>query len=165
MEDPYIYFELNNRKLKINREDSEDIWIWSFPTKRKKQYWRPLAISTDIKGYKIIRVNNKQYKHHRVVYYAHNQDWDITDNGKKNNLIDHIDHNKSNNHISNLRVATKSQNNWNMSNVKGYYWNKERSKYQAFIHYDNKIKYLGLFDTEEEARQAHLDAKNIYHKW
>lgn len=165
MEDPYIYFELNNRKLKINRENSEDIWIWSFPTKRKKQYWRLLAISTDIKGYKLIRVNTKQYKHHRVVYYAHNQDWDITDNTCKNNLIDHIDNNKGNNHISNLRVATKSQNNWNMANVKGYYWNKERNKYQAFINYNNKIKYLGLFKTEEEARQAYLDAKKLHHKW
>lgn len=25
----YIYFELNNRKLKINRENSEDIWIYN----------------------------------------------------------------------------------------------------------------------------------------
>ena len=163
--DEYIYFELNGRKLKINRENSFEIYIWSFPTKRKEQYWRVLTLSTDKKGYKFIRVNKKGYKHHRVVYLAHNQSWDIADNTCKNNLIDHIDGSKDNNHISNLRVATKSQNNWNMANVKGYYWNKERSKYQAFIHYNNKIKYLGLFKTEEEARQAHLDAKKLYHKW
>jgi len=163
--DEYIYFELNNRRLKINRENSEDIWIWSFPTKRKKQYWRNLAVSTDIKGYKLIRIGTKQYKLHRVVYLAHNPNWDITDNGCKKNLIDHKDNKKDNNHISNLRVATKSQNNWNMKNVKGYYWNKERNKYQAFIHKDHKIKYLGIFKTEAEARQAHLDAKKIHHKW
>jgi len=173
--DEYIYFELENRRLKMNRENSFEIYIWSVPTKRKEQYWRVLTLSTDKKGYKFIRVNNKgyklirigskQYKHHRVVYFAHNQSWDIADNKHKSNLIDHIDGSKDNNHISNLRVATKAQNNWNMKNVKGYYYRKDKDKYQAFIHKDNKCIYVGIFKTEEEARQAHLDAKKLHHKW
>lgn len=37
-------------------------------------------------------------------------------------------------------------------------------KYEAYIGIDYKQKYLGIYDTPEEARQAYLDARKIYHK-
>ena len=156
----YIYFELNDRKLKINKENSEDIWIW-YPF-NKKPYWTRPALNIDKGGYFVVRIGSKQMKHHRVVFYAHNQDWDIHDNSQLN-LIDHKDQNRQNNNPNNLRVATKQQNNWNMKNVKGYFWNKPNKKWQAFIHLNNKPKYLGLFATEEMAHLAYLIAKEKYH--
>ena len=163
MDDNYIYFELNNRKLKINKNDSEDIWIWRDKFKKKK-YWGTLALNSDKVGYYVCSINAKKFKHHRVVYFAHNQNWDILDSSQLN-MIDHIDQTKNNNHISNLRVATKQQNNWNMKNVKGYYWNKSCKRFQAFIHLNHKCIYLGLYQKEEDARNAYLEAKKIYHKW
>jgi len=163
----YIQFELNNRKVKIHRENSEDIWIYyQYHGKKliKNPRWRVFNLPTDKAGYKLCRVGKKQFKHHRVVYYAHNQDWDIHDSSQLN-FIDHIDQTTNNNHISNLRVATKQQNNWNMKNVKGYYWKKSHKRYQAFINLNHKPIYLGLHNTKEEAHQAYLDAKKIYHKW
>ena len=155
----YIYFELNNRKLKINRENSEDIWIWK---EIKNPYWRRPALCVDKDGYFHLRIGLKLMRHHRVVFYAHNKDWDIDDFSKLN-FIDHRDNNKQNNNPNNLRIATIQQNNWNRKNTKGYTWYKRNKKWRAQIRVNNKDKYLGRFDSEEEAHLAYLTAKEIHH--
>ena len=78
-------------------------------------------------------------------------------------VVDHIDRDKTNNKLSNLRMITQQQNLWN-SDAKGYVWHKGRQKWMAQIVKDRKYHYLGLFDKEEDAHQAYLDAKEIYHK-
>ena len=75
--------------------------------------------------------------------------------------IDHIDRNRINNHINNLRIVTPQQNCFNR-NAKGYYLDKH-NKYVAQIKLNRKIKHLGYYDTEEEAHNAYLEAKKIYH--
>ena len=166
--DEYIYFELNNRKLKINRENSEDIWIWNDRNGKrmfKNPYWRKVVLTkSDV--YIRCRIGNKKITLHRIVYYAHNQDWDINYE-PRNNMIDHIDHDKHNNHISNLRLGTNSLNQQNRSDkyVKGYSWDKNNKTYNSSIKINNKLIHIGCFKTEEEARQAYLDAKKLYHKW
>jgi hypothetical protein len=81
-------------------------------------------------------------------------------------VIDHIDRDPSNNRITNLRVTTHQENNINMDRIEnclGYYFFKLAGKWRAKIQADCKVKHLGLFDTEEEARQAYLTAlKNYY---
>lgn len=78
------------------------------------------------------------------------------------NQIDHIDRDRTNNKIDNLREVTNQQNSFN-TKCKGYSYRKHMNKYQVRIGIDNKIKCLGSFNTEEEARQAYLDAKQKYH--
>jgi hypothetical protein len=81
-------------------------------------------------------------------------------------VIDHIDRDPANNRISNLRLTTQQENNLNrdwIENVKGYYFFKLTGKWRASIKVDGKRIHLGLFDTEEEARQAYLDALKIYY--
>ena len=168
MEDPYIYFELNNRKLKINRENSEDIWIW-YDRHRGKEvpnpHWKQPALKDSNKYIRVCCGNQKYYLLHRIVYYAHNQDWDI-DYEPLKNIIDHIDRDSSNNHISNLRNGDREGNSQNRNNVKGYWWNEKHKKFRVTIGFDCKRqKYIGEYKTEEEARQAYLDAKKLYHKW
>ena len=46
---------------------------------------------------------------HRVIYYFHNQEWDIY-HSYLDNSIDHINENKTDNRIENLRVVNNSQN-------------------------------------------------------
>ena len=167
MDDNYIEFELNNKKLKINKEDSNDIewWYWTNGggKKLKNPYWRKLKLKED-KGYFRIWVNKNYFQHHRVVYYAHNKNWDIHHEPLKN-VIDHEDHNPRNNHISNLRVGDASLNQQNQQNVKGYSLDKQSKKYRAQIKINGKTIHLGSYKKEEDARNAYLDAKPIYHKW
>ena len=155
---------LNGTKIKY--EDGE-LWRWYCHNgggrDLKNPYWRIMKQSNSGNGYKSVRIG-KPYKVHRVIYYIHNQDWDIYDT-KRDNVIDHIDGNKHNNSIENLRVVNQSQNLWNNyhTNVKGYYWNKRDKKFLAHICVNYKQIHLGYFDLAEDAHNAYLDAKNIYH--
>jgi len=130
----------------------------------KNPYWRIIKQSNS-NGYKRVCIGKGlTYRVHRVIYYIHNQDWDI-DDSSKDNVIDHIDGNKQNNSIENLRVVNHSQNQWNRyhTKCKGYYWNKQNKKFQAYIKVNYKRIHLGQFDLAEDARNAYLDAKKIYH--
>lgn len=76
---------------------------------------------------------------------------------------DHKDGNGLNNQRYNLRRVTGHQNKFNKHHIKGYHWSTSVHKYQAQIRLNGKAIYLGVFDTEVDARKAYLDAKKIYH--
>ena len=154
----YIYLKIDGRELMINEDDSYDIKIFRI---RFKPSWVQLAIGTRTDGYKSININKKHKALHRVIYYAHNQEWIMSD-VSKNNFIDHIDGDKTNNNISNLRVVTSQQNSFN-TRAKGISWNKCAKKWGARIYLNRKKIHLGYFDTEEEAHNAYLEAKKKYH--
>ena len=145
--------------FKIKYEDGK-IWKWR-ENKSKPSEWREIKVSVRNNGYRHVGLNKKFYSYHRIVYFIHNPDWDIH-NSSMDNQIDHIDRDRSNNNIENLRMVTASQNQWNRD-AKGYYFVKARGKYVAEIKVGNIKKYIGRFDTEYEARQAYLDAKTKYH--
>jgi len=152
---------------KIKYEDGE-LWRWYCRGGRggwdlKHPYWRIMKQSNNLNHYKTVRTG-KNYLVHRVIYYIHNQDWDI-DDSSTDNYIDHIDGNPHNNSIENLRVVNQSQNQWNRHHTKckGYCWNKKDKKFRAQIAVNYKRINLGSFDLAEDARNAYLEAKNIYH--
>lgn len=78
--------------------------------------------------------------------------------------VDHIDRDKLNNNISNLRWCSRSENMRNKrkkvncsSQYKGVSFDKSRSKWSCEAHINNKKTFLGRFDTEEEAGRAYDD--------
>jgi len=77
-------------------------------------------------------------------------------------FCDHRDGNRSNNSRSNLREVTNQQNAMN-TRAKGYYWDKSKGKWRAYIHLNGKKKHLGYFDLESEARAAYERGKAVYH--
>ena len=75
---------------------------------------------------------------------------------------DHIDRNGLNNRRSNLRLATRSQNNAirpghkdGTSRYKGVHWQKNRGKWQASIRVDDRRTHLGTFTDEADAAKAY----------
>jgi hypothetical protein len=89
---------------------------------------------------------------HRLVYQHYGIDWDET------LTVDHIDMNRTNNHISNLRMATRQQQVYNRPykvNELGRGVCKRGNKYATYMNINKKKTYLGLFDTPEEANQAY----------
>ena len=75
--------------------------------------------------------------------------------GTREMVVDHIDNNKANNHISNLRVVTHRFNSsrkiGGTSKYTGVSFNKQSKKWVAYININNKAKYLGLFKNEYDA--------------
>ena len=105
-------------------------------------------------GYSLVAINYKMYMAHRLAWFYHYGVWPV-------DFIDHIDMDKANNRISNLREATKSQNQANTkvrcdnkTGVKGVRFDRRRNKYKAII----LGKQIGRFDTVEQASAAYSDA-------
>ena len=165
--DDYIYFQLNDRKLKMNRNDSFDIWIYyEYYGKKiiKNPRWRQVRLWVATDNYYQCCIGRKIYRHHRVVYHAHNLDWDINFKPQENQ-IDHINGNRQNNDISNLRLGTSSLNNQNRKKVKGYSWDERYQSYRVRIKKNGKEYYLGNYKKEEDAAEARKKGKEKYHEW
>jgi hypothetical protein len=78
-------------------------------------------------------------------------------------VIDHIDENKINNCVANLRITNQSGNQQNRKDAKGCYFYKASQKWVARIMINHKQIHLGYYNTEEEAHEAYLDGKRKYH--
>jgi hypothetical protein len=88
-------------------------------------------------------------------------------NSENKKCIDHINNNKLDNTINNLRFATLNENshnarirNDNTSGIKGVYFHKQRNKYRAEIVINNKKKHIGYYKTLEEATIARKKVAN-----
>ena len=129
----------------------------------RNKYWQIVENTDNNDGYNQIEINGRKIKRQRLLAYCFLGLNDIV--GKKNNddCIDHIDNNRLNNSVANLRITTNQGNQHNRSKTKGYYWNNKNNKYLAKIILNGKSIHLGYYDTEEEARQAYLRAKVKYH--
>ncbi len=111
-------------------------------------------ISQNTKGY--IQIKGVNLCGHHFAYFMTYGNVDF-------NVLDHINKNKKDNRISNLRIVTNQQNTFN-TNAKGYSYQKDaKRKWRSEIMVDGKSIYLGRFYTEEEAREAYLEAKKKYH--
>jgi hypothetical protein len=116
-------------------------------------------------GYIRISINYKQV-------YAHRLAWLYVHGVMPKKTIDHINGNRSDNRICNLRAITKAENNQNMpmfktnkSGLTGVHWSKSRNRWVAQISVNNINKRLGRFVSKEEAYNAYLKAKEIYHSF
>jgi HNH endonuclease len=105
----------------------------------------------NITGYSEIMVDGKRYKAHRLAWlYTHGR-WPSA-------LIDHINRDRNDNRLCNLREATKSENNDNsavrsdnVSRIKGVSFYSRNGKWRARITANGKLIFLGYFASAEEA--------------
>ena len=123
------------------------------------------AGSVNKDGYICISFRNNLYYAHRLAYYMY---YGIDPLEK---LVDHIDGDKSNNKINNLRLATKSQNGANRVNLPsnntsgaiGVCWDKKPKMWKALIMINGEQKHLGYFINKEDAIQARNEAEVKYY--
>jgi len=113
-------------------------------------------------GYRYIGVDRSYYAAHRLAWlYVHGA-WPT-------NQIDHIDGNRSNNVLTNLREATHAENSQNQRKARadsssGFLGvSQVRKRWYARIVVHRKLRHLGAFDTPEEAHLAYLKAKRELH--
>jgi len=116
-------------------------------------------------GYLGIKIKGKTYYAHRLaILYVFGKlpEYDT----------DHINGNKLDNRIANLRIATRSENNQNKkknqpsnktTGILGVYFDKNKCKYQAQIKINGNHINLGRFNTAELAHEAYLKKKREIH--
>lgn len=125
-----------------------------------------IAGAKRVDGYIGVALDGKVYLAHQLAWYYHYGEWALR--------LDHKDHVRSNNRISNLRKATRSQN-----GVNSFGWKQEIRRYKfpkgvyldptksskpfAAIRINGRLKMLGFFDTVEEASLKYQEASKIVH--
>lgn len=113
-------------------------------------------------GYLKITYKGKRYFAHRLAWFIVHGGWSI-------GQIDHIDGDRGNNRIENLRDVSHTLNQQNRRNASRNSTSgllgahKCRGKWYAKIGIDGKQKYLGTFATKEAAHAEYLNAKRALH--
>lgn len=132
--------------------------IFSWTDKAYKNVKGKKAGYPNANKYLKIRINYKQYSLHRIA-------WLIVYGVWPENQIDHIDGNRQNNKIANLRDVSGSMNQHNRKGFMGVVKNKNNGKpFRARIKVNGKEMNLGRFDTAEDAHKAYLKAKRKFHE-
>jgi hypothetical protein len=137
--DGHLYWKITTKKIKLNQR----------------------AGTIDGRGYFATGLNLKLYKNHRLIYFMHH--------GYLPKFIDHIDGNKLNNKIENLREATASQNQQNIklqkNNTSGYknvYWHKKPKKWCVALKINKVLKYFGFYKDIELADLVAQEMRDKY---
>ncbi len=105
-------------------------------------------------GYVMIPADGKTYRAHRLAWLYMTGEWPVVD-------VDHINGVRADNRWANLRLASRSQNLANarghsdsLTGIKGVTYDKARGRWRAQV----DTKFIGRFDTADEAAAAYLKA-------
>ena len=103
-----------------------------------------------------IPVYGRPFDVHKMVIRSHR----VNPMPVTNPIVDHIDGDRMNCRLDNLRYCNNYLNGHNKRNVKGYCRRKRKRPFEASIRCQKRKIALGCFDTEKEAREAYLEASD-----
>lgn len=137
--EPYLF-----SSGRYGREHQANAW-------NAKHAGRRADVKMNDAGYRLTSLFKRDFRSHRLIFMMHTGACDFIE-------IDHINGDRADNRLSNLREVSKSENARNVgvrtnntSGVCGVYWNKAVNKWQAYIKTNGKAKYLGIFVDFEDA--------------
>jgi len=154
---------ITQQSIKDSFEYKDGALYWKGVTHPNKQYLlsKP-AGSTHVTGYRHITWLNKPMKAHRLIFMMHH--------GYMPQEVDHINGDRSDNRIENLRAANRSENQCNRgvlaSNTSGYSgvtWHKKTSKWGVRVMKNGVTRSFGYFDDLELAGLVAEEARSLHH--
>lgn len=152
-----------SNELKDHFIYSDGVLYWKQDIKYSTVKAGQLAGYFDVSsGYWRVRFKKKSYLLHRLVFELHK--------GYSPKLLDHIDRDKTNNRIENLREASVSLNRINTglpknntSGVKGVSFNSQLGKWHSTLTLNCKRLHLGFFNSFSEAEKARKSAELTFY--
>ena len=155
--------EITQDKVKELFEYRDGALFWKVSHNNFIKVGKQAGTSVNDAGYNIVGIGGKTPRLHRIIFLYHH--------GYLPNKVDHIDGNRTNNTIENLRPATNEENSRNArlskrnkSGVKGVCWANHVNKWMVQVRQGNTKKYLGLYDDIELAELVAIEARNKFHK-
>lgn len=116
-------------------------------------------------GYLRVCLDGRDYQGHRIAWLWYYGAWPVGD-------VDHINGDRSDNRIANLRCVSRSVNLQNLrsahrisrSGLLGAHWSSDKQKWKSRIKAGGKFHWLGYFDSAELAHSAYVNAKRALHE-
>jgi hypothetical protein len=116
-----------------------------------------------VNGYVRFLIDKRLYLAHRIAWLYYYGNW-------PSNYLDHINGIKDDNRISNLRLCSNMQNQFNVglsasnkSGYKGVCWVNHRNRWRAQARINRKLHYIGEFTDVKLAAQAYIDFVKKHH--
>lgn len=148
--------EYLHKRLRYDPNSGKLFWTSceDMPKNWNRRYAEKEAFTSQVNGYRNGKILGATILAHRVIWTMHYGKWPL-------GYIDHINGEKSDNRICNLRDVTHQENHRNMpirsdntSGVTGVHWNKVHKKWQARIKIGGRYKHIGFFAYFSDAANA-----------
>lgn len=153
------FMEMIKARLSYNAATGEFRWL-SAPN---HYTIGKVAGNLDNYGYRRIGIDGRQYKAHRLA-------WAFAHGAMPSEEIDHVNGDRDDNRIANLRLASREINNQNVSlrsdSTSGYMgvsFYRPTGKWKAQIRHKGKTTHLGYHDSPQVAHAAYMEAKRGMH--
>lgn len=162
--------DISTLKSLLSYDDKTGALTWAvrddaqFKSPKKRESWNSryagkVAGAVQSDGYLHLKVLGITHRSHRIAWAIFYGEW-------PSDQIDHINGDKTDNRILNLRNVTHAQNgrnqklrSTNTTGAHGIYWDKTKRKWRAQINRDGKTTHVGLFDCLDTATAARKKAE------
>jgi hypothetical protein len=151
------------KRLEISQEKVLELFYYKDGNLYHRNNDKPAGSVAKNHRYARVVIKQKSHKLHRLVFLYHH--------GYLPDIVDHINGNRYDNRIENLREANTYQNRQNSrtystskSGVKNVYWCKKMNKWRVSFSINGKRKTFGSYVDLEEAKQVATSMRDKYFK-